>query len=217
MVDLAWSSWVCPWQKFLKTIRLLSPDYPGTVLITRWVDPIALIPVTAFVLGTWQVKRLEWKTEMIAKFEDRLVRPPLPLPPKIDPDVISEFDYRRVYARGHLRHDQEMLIGPRMHEGEEGFTVITPLERGEGESMVLINRGWVSRKLQDQKDRPLGVPKGEVVVEGLLREPIKKNMFTPDNIPEEGRFYFPDVPQMAELTGSQPVLIEETMGRCFWF
>lgn len=173
---------------------------------------IALIPVTAFILGTWQVQRLDWKTKLIAKLEDRLVRPPLPLPPKIDPDVISEFDYRRVYARGRFRHDQEMLIGPRMHEGEEGFIVITPLERGEGESTVLVNRGWIARKLQDQKDRPLGVPRGEVVVEGLLREPMKKNMFTPDNKPEEGKFYFPDVSQMAELTGSQPVLIEETMG-----
>jgi surfeit locus 1 family protein len=174
----------------------------------------ALIPITAFVLGTWQVQRLDWKAKLIAKFEDRLVRPPLPLPPRIDPEVIPEFDYRRIVARGHFRHDQEMLVGPRMHDGDDGFTVITPLERGEGESTVLVNRGWIPRKLKDQKHRTSGVPKGEVVVEGLLREPIPKNMFTPDNEPEKGVFYFPDVEQMAELTGSQPVLIEETMGMC---
>jgi surfeit locus 1 family protein len=49
-------------------------------------------------------------------------------------------------------------------------------------------------------------------VEGLLREPWKKNMFTPDNSPQTKEFYFPDVEQMAKLTGSQPVWIEETMG-----
>ncbi|OKL62914.1 hypothetical protein UA08_01990 [Talaromyces atroroseus] len=174
-----------------------------------------LIPITAFVLGTWQVQRLDWKTKLIAKFEDRLVKPPLPLPPRIDPSVIPEFDYRRIVATGKFRHDQEMLIGPRMNEGEEGYIVITPLERntddGKSTSTVLINRGWISKKLKDQKDRPLGVPTGEVVVEGLLREPIKKNYFTPENRPDKGEFYFPDVEQMAELAGSQPVLIEETM------
>jgi len=45
----------------------------------------------------------------------------------------------------------------------------------------------------------------------LLREPFKKNMFTPENRPKEGKFYFPDVLEMAKLTGSQPVWIEETM------
>lgn len=90
--------------------------------------------------------------------------------------------------------------------------VITPLERGEGESTVLVNRGWISKNMMEQKDRPEGLPKGEVTVEGLIREPWKKNMFTPDNKPEEGRFYFPDVEQMAELTDSQPVWIEQTMG-----
>lgn len=175
---------------------------------------IVLIPVTAFLLGTWQVQRLDWKTKLLAKFEDRLTRPPLPLPPQIDPEVISEFDYRRVLAKGRLRHDQEMLIGPRIHDGEDGFIVITPLER-DGESTVLVNRGWISKKLQDQKSRPEGLPQDEVVVEGLLREPFKKNMFTPENQPERGKFYFPDVVQMAQLTGSQPVLIEETM--CGYF
>lgn len=152
---------------------------------------------------------------MVAKFEDRLVRPPLPLPPRIDPEAIAEFDYRRVYATGHFRHDKEMLIGPRMLEGEDGFMVVTPLERADGQSTVLVNRGWISRKLADQKDRPNGLPEGEVTVEGLLREPWKKNMFTPDNKPLEGKFYFPDIEQMAELSGSQPVWIESTMGMIF--
>jgi surfeit locus 1 family protein len=177
---------------------------------------VALIPITAFALGTWQVQRLDWKTKLIAKFEDRLVKPPLPLPPRLDPNAIPEFDYRRIVARGKFRHDQEMLVGPRLHEGEDGFFVITPLERGDGMSTVLVNRGWVSRKLKDQKDRPLGVPRGEVAVEGLLREPIQKNYFTPDNRPDKGQYFFPDVEEMAELTGSQPILIEQTMGMFFF-
>ncbi|ORY60512.1 SURF1 family-domain-containing protein [Pseudomassariella vexata] len=181
---------------------------PGLIIL-------AIIPVTAFLLGSWQVKRLGWKTELIAKFEDRLVREPLPLPPRIDPDAIHDFDFRRVVARGRFRHDREMLVGPRMHDGEDGYMVITPLEReddgSKGTTTVLVNRGWVSKKLRDRKDRPEGLPTGEVVVEGLLREPWKKNMFTPDNRPDKSEFYFPDVRQMAALSGSQAVWVEQTM------
>ncbi|KAF3390650.1 Cytochrome oxidase assembly protein shy1 [Penicillium rolfsii] len=198
------------------TESLLSVDHPAKLVrVNQKHGPgliiLALIPIIAFGLGTWQVQRLDRKTKMIAKFEDRLIKPPLPLPPRIDPDAISEFDYRRVYATGHYRHDKEMLVGPRMNDGEDGFLVVTPLERGNGQSTVLVNRGWISRKLMNQKDRPEGLPQEEVTVEGLLREPWKKNMFTPANKPEEGKFYFPDIEQMAELGGSQPVWIEETM------
>ncbi|KAJ5930656.1 hypothetical protein N7466_006149 [Penicillium verhagenii] len=187
-----------------KLVRVNQKHGPGLIIL-------ALIPIIAFGLGTWQVKRLDEKTKIVAKFEDRLVRPPLPLPPRIDPEAVAEFDYRRVYATGHFRHDKEMLIGPRMWEGEDGFMVVTPLERDDGQSTVLVNRGWISRKMADQKDRPDSLPEGEITVEGLLREPWKKNMFTPDNKPEEGKFYFPDIEQMAEVSGSQPVWIESTM------
>ena len=108
-----------------------------------------------------------------------------------------------------------MLIGPRLYEGEDGFMVVTPLERGNGESTVLVNRGWIPKKLANQKDRPEGLPKGEVMIEGLLREPWQKNTFTPANDPKAGKFYFPDIEQMAELTGAQPIWIEATMGMIF--
>lgn len=106
-----------------------------------------------------------------------------------------------------------MLIGPRIRDGHDGYLVVTPLERAETGSTVLVNRGWIPKKFRRQVDRAAeAVPRGEVTVEGLLREPWKKNMFTPDNRPETNEYHFPDVAQMAQLTGSQPVWVEETMG-----
>ncbi|EON67721.1 hypothetical protein W97_06864 [Coniosporium apollinis CBS 100218] len=180
---------------------------PGLIIL-------ALIPITAFALGTWQVQRLSWKTDLIARFEDRLVRPPLPLPPRIDPAAIHDFDYRRVTARGKFRHDQEMLVGPRLHDGNNGYLVVTPLEREDG-SKILVNRGWIAKSMREKSARrakdPKALPEGEVTVEGLLREPWKKNMFTPENRPDKGEFYFPDVEEMARLSGAVPVWVEETM------
>jgi hypothetical protein len=104
-----------------------------------------------------------------------------------------------------------------MHDGVDGYQVVTPLDRSaefegfKGNTTVLINRGWIPKDKADHRLRPDGLPRGTVVVEGLLREPWKKNMFTPDNKPEEGKFYFPDVYEMAAYTNSQPVWVEETM------
>ncbi|RQM06669.1 hypothetical protein DH86_00001296 [Scytalidium sp. 3C] len=104
-----------------------------------------------------------------------------------------------------------MLIGPRVRDGNDGYLVVTPLEREGDGTTVLVNRGWIPKKFKKQADRPDSTPQGELTVEGLLREPLKKNWFTPENKPETKEFYFPDVFQMARLTNSQPVWIEETM------
>ncbi|KAF2476263.1 SURF-family protein Shy1 [Lindgomyces ingoldianus] len=182
---------------------------PGLIIL-------AIIPIAAFCLGCWQVQRLGWKTELVARFEDRLTFPPLELPLRVDPDAIKDFDYRKVWAKGVLRHDQEILIGPRLHEGEDGYIVVTPLEREDSrgrKSKILCCRGWINKNVAKQWYRKQNgaLPEGEVVIEGLLRQPPKGNMFTPQNFPEEGKWFFPDVQQMAEYTGSQAVWVEETM------
>ncbi|KAF2007508.1 SURF1-domain-containing protein [Amniculicola lignicola CBS 123094] len=182
---------------------------PGLIIL-------ALIPLTAFCLGCWQVQRLGWKTDLVARFEDRLTFPPLELPLRIDPAAIPDFDYRKVWARGVLRHDQEMLIGPRMLDDAEGYTVVTPLERTDekgNKHKILCCRGWIAKEAAPQWFRKGkgGMPEGEVVIEGLLRQPPKGNYFTPKNEPEKGKWFFSSVDEMAEWTGSQAVWVEETM------
>jgi cytochrome oxidase assembly protein ShyY1 len=105
----------------------------------------------------------------MARLEDRVVKPPLLLPPKVDPTAIDGFDYRRVLATGGFRHDHEMLVGPRIRDGGNGFQIVTPLERPGGEK-ILVNCGWISKKMKDHKNRDRdALPTGEVAVEGLLR------------------------------------------------
>lgn len=41
---------------------------------------MGVMPIAAFVLGTWQVGRLQWKLDIIKELEEKLSRDPLPLP-----------------------------------------------------------------------------------------------------------------------------------------
>lgn len=176
-----------------------------------FIGLLCLMPIISFGLGTWQVKRLRWKTDLISEAEDRLILPPLSLPPVLNPEVASssEFDYRRVLVKGRFCHDQEMYVTPRMRDGREGVIVMTPLDRGPGASKLLIKRGWVSKKHLLQSSRPLSLPEGEVEIECLLRKTPEKNSFTPDSPADSNVYHFLDVNDMAEKTGCQPILLEE--------
>lgn len=174
-----------------------------------------LMPVISFGLGTWQVKRLRWKTDLISEAEDRLTLPPLTLPPVLNPEIAasSEFDYRRVVLKGKFCHEQEMYVGPRMRDGKEGVLVLTPLDRSSTNgSKLLVNRGWVSKRHLLKSNRPLSLPQGEVEIECLMRKTPEKNSFTPEPPALESPMYhFLDVNDMAGKTGCQPILFEELL------
>ncbi|KIK30142.1 hypothetical protein PISMIDRAFT_88127 [Pisolithus microcarpus 441] len=179
-----------------------------------WYSPTILllgfIPVFTFALGTWQLQRLQWKINLIDELEEKLERDPILLPRKINVSVIPEFVYRRVLLRGTWDHDHTMLLGPRVRDGVHGYHVVTPLLRSQG-STVLVDRGFVSSDFVGNYDRS---EKGEVEVQGMLRTSHKRNTFTPDNQPAEGKWFWADVDAMAEYAGGdaasvQPVFIEQ--------
>lgn len=169
---------------------------------------LVLMPIISFGLGTWQVRRLEWKQNLIATAESHLLLPPLELPPKLNPDVVSEFNFRRVRTTGEFDHSQEMLVGPRVYEESQGYYVVTPLKR-KNASTLLIHRGWIERSKASQRTRPRSLVKGPVTVDCLLRDKPEKNMFTSESHPERREYYFMDIDEMARRTGAQPIYCQE--------
>ncbi|KAJ1966580.1 surf-like protein [Dimargaris xerosporica] len=93
---------------------------------------LGFVPFICIGLGTWQVYRLRWKEDLIARIDARLNDPVAALPKTTDPLMVDDWEFRKVLLVGQFCHDQEMLIGPRAHEGENGYMVITPLVREDG-------------------------------------------------------------------------------------
>ncbi|GAA99858.1 uncharacterized protein L969DRAFT_84203 [Mixia osmundae IAM 14324] len=169
---------------------------------------LACIPLVAFALGSWQIKRLRWKVALIDELEEKLQRDTLRLPRKVNPEAIPEFAWRKVYVEGEFDHSKEILLGPRTKDNVLGYFLITPLRREGGET-ILVNRGFVPREKMDQSTRPESLTAGLFRMVGMLRTQDRKNMFTPPNSPERGQWNFADIDAMAHYCGASPVLVDD--------
>ena len=125
---------------------------------------------------------------------------------------LSKYDHRRVLIKGKWDTNKEILVGPLMRDGVRGFHVYTALQPTDVtgkplQQSVIVNRGWIADKFKNDKSHRTG--EGDTIIEAMYREAPKKNYFTPENSPSKGQWLFPDVEQMADWTGSRPILFEQ--------
>ena len=174
----------------------------------------ALAFLTLAALGTWQLQRMQWKRDLIARVEERIHAPPVPAPgPERWETVSAESDeYRRVRVTGTFLHESATLVQGATALGA-GYWVMTPLRQPDG-GTVLVNRG---------PPPPAGAPGGRAAprragaepspaegadlaaVTGLLRISQPGGGFLRDNDPAAGRWYSRDVRAIADARGLGPV------------
>ncbi|WHO40461.1 SURF1 family protein [Sphingobium sp. AP49] len=138
-------------------------------------------------LGAWQVQRLAWKRDLIARVDARIHAAAVPAPRSATRDD----EYRRVAASGHFLHDKAVLTQAVTVRGP-GYWVMTPLVTDAGFTLI-INRGFVP---QDNRTR-YSRPEGTVHLIGLLRLSEPGGGFLRSNDPAAGRWYSRDVAAIA--------------------
>src|ERR1700761_5540671 len=93
-------------------------------------------------LGTWQLQRLAWKTDILARLDAAQQQAPIPLGDKPSP-------FARVAATGKLRPDLAARYGADTRGLPSGTIpgayLIVPLER-PGAAPVLVDLGWVPER-----------------------------------------------------------------------
>lgn len=177
----------------------------------RWT-PMTLVlvsvPILTFALGTWQVQRLSWKKNLIKDLENKMALEPIGLPKHINPNVIPEFEYRKVRLRGRFDHSKEILIQSRTREAELGYHLITPFCPENGGDPILVNRGFIKREFMNPQARPLSCESTDLEVIGMLRKQESKSFFQPSNGKESNQWYFVDIQEIADHLGTTPVLVD---------
>ncbi len=148
-------------------------------------------------LGIWQLKRLAWKQDIIAMIEERQAQAPVDFADLPTPH--GEQEWTRVRLRGVFVTGKHFMISPRTMDGKVGMHLLDVLQLPDG-TTVAVNRGFVAMRTPEQTETFAPPPEGTVVVEGVVRVPVRGS-FTPENNPVRAEWYWADIATM--LRGEQ--------------
>ena len=181
---------------------------------TRRRAKLAFLALLAFLfavfsaLGVWQVQRLQWKHDLIARVDSRIHAEPVAAPPRAEwPGVdAAGAEYRRVFVQGEFLPGRDTRVDALTERGP-GAWILSPLRTAAGD-IVLVNRGFVPA---DARDRAAPAATGPVRVEGLLRLDEPGGRILRENVPAQERWYSRDVGAIAAargLDGAAPYFID---------
>jgi surfeit locus 1 family protein len=139
---------------------------------------VLAVAVTCVSLGLWQLDRLAEVRASNALLEARLAAPEADLSDLLAEDAIEALTFRRVQVTGTYLADEEVLQRNREHRGQTGFHVLTPLDLGDGRTL-LVRRGWVPADLNTPPVAEAAPPAGEVALTGILERSVDQPGFGP--------------------------------------
>jgi surfeit locus 1 family protein len=169
----------------------------------------ALLCGLFLALGAWQVQRLAWKNDLVARVTERAHADPVAAPaaalwPAVQADP-GAHEYRRVRLTGELLPEGERLVQAVTDLGA-GFWVMAPLRAADGR-VVWVNRGFVPSASLWQTLRAAARCEGPVTVTGLLRRTEPGGGFLRRNDPAAGRWFSRDVQALSAAAGLPPAAV----------
>ena len=174
-------------------------------LTPRWITghAVAVTFVIVFVLlGMWQLRRHDERSEFNAVVTTRLAADPVPLPAldvvAADPERV---EWLPVTVTGSYQVDDEVLLVARTLRGRSGHDILTPLRVGD--VTIIVDRGWVPIDAGDPPISGAEPPPGRVTVTGVLRTTQVRGTFGPTD-PANGvldRISRVDVTRLDQQTG----------------
>ena len=161
-------------------------------------------------LGNWQLRRLAWKEDLIARAAERPSGPVADLPPASAWErlTLADLEYRPFRLRGRFLHEAEALVftslsDPSGRFAGPGYWVVTPFVLDDG-GTVFVNRGFAPQDRYRPADRDETLTGAPVTVTGLLRPDESGNLFTPEDRPESNIFFARNVAKLAAAKRIRP-------------
>ncbi|HYA38794.1 MAG TPA: SURF1 family protein [Candidatus Methylomirabilis sp.] len=133
-----------------------------------------LLPLLLY-LGYWQLQRADEKRLLQAEYDARSDGPAIQVESRVQNP--GELQFYRVVAKGDYETDYQILLDNRVHQGQPGYDVITPLHLPRSDVRLLVNRGWIPLGTDRAHPPAIETPKGQVEIAGVATVPAE-NVFT---------------------------------------
>jgi surfeit locus 1 family protein len=162
---------------------------------------IAMLAVLACLvaLGTWQVARLQWKTDLIESVNQRIEGAPVPLTEIVTlHEQTGDVNFYPVVAEGAFLSGEVHYLNTL--NGASGWNIYAPFQLNDGQ-IVIVNRGFVPAQLKERELRPepdfIGI---QTQLTGLSRNALteKPSSILPDNNIGKNEYYWRSLPDMLE-------------------
>ena len=119
----------------------------GRALVSRqWLLPTIAVIVGMMILvrlGFWQLDRLDQRRAKNAALVAALESAPVDLNDAVLPDDLTSLKDRDALARGEFDFSHEGIVKLQSFQGQPGVNLVAPLVLDDGETAVLVDRGWV--------------------------------------------------------------------------
>lgn len=150
-------------------------------------------------LGLWQVQRLDWKENILAEIDTRLMAEPRPLSLFVNE---ASDEYSRVSLSGTPTGDELHVLVSGTEAGT-GYRVISRFETEIG--AILVDQGLLA--LENKDAAPLIAP---MQMTGTLLWPDDQNSNTPDPDLGENIWFARNIATMSEALDTQPLMVVTT-------
>lgn len=142
-------------------------------------------------LGVWQVQRLAWKTDLLARIDAAEQAPAVPM-------TNNPAQFTKVAVTGVFRQVAPIRYGVEVRDTKAGSRIgarlIQPLDRA-GAAPILIDRGWAPT---DHDPPPPATP---MTIDGYIRTADRPGWFSAADDPAGRLFYTLDPAKMAQALG----------------
>ena len=140
----------------------------------------AFIVALSILLGLsgWQIKRLNWKTDLISQRISSFESDPTSFANLNQPE---KNEFRKVFVDGQLLNEFEMFMPALSKRGDNGFHILVPLKTTSGK-FIIYDTGWVPLKIKEKQKRLLNISKNSQTFEAVIRTSGRKDIFNPTMI-----------------------------------
>lgn len=151
--------------------------------------------VSLVYLGSWQLHRLEWKTELLNSIKDGQTEDYIEYPFDIKN---NDFSYKKSSISGKIDQSKELHFFNINSYGQSGYNIIVPLlTKGR---TVYIDLGWTNFTDINSKEFMFRSLNGELDFKGILIYSKERRLFSPKPDIIKNNWYLMNIKEMDQFT-----------------